>query len=301
MIANTDAALRFLRTAYEPEDWIALFLKSYVTGRTTQRVGPVALFLEPRMHAWLRAMNAQQFNVYVSVNAIKPGVRARTKDAIGAIRHVFVEADEDGPQVVAKVACRVDLPPPSYLIHSSPNRVHILWRAAGFSISAIELLQKHLASELGTDPAATPCSQTTRLPGYMNHKYSPGHLVTVECRAANLAHSPNSFPTPLVRPLRVSQGRGPRLSSLQAVERAVRYLAKIEPAITGQHGDLHTFKVCCRVVRGFALADEEALSVLTEWNSRCEPPWTERELRDKIARARKYGREPVGALCVGDH
>jgi hypothetical protein len=86
MIVDSTAAGQFLRTAFEPEDWIAIFLKSYETGRTAQRVGPVTQFLEPRVHAWLRAMNAQRFNVYVSVNAIRPGVRARTKTSIGANR-----------------------------------------------------------------------------------------------------------------------------------------------------------------------------------------------------------------------
>ncbi len=54
MIVDTAAAMRFLRTAYEPDDWIALFLKSYESGRTIQRVGPLSLFLEPRVHAWPR-------------------------------------------------------------------------------------------------------------------------------------------------------------------------------------------------------------------------------------------------------
>ena len=48
MIVDTDASIRFLRTAYEPDDWIAVFLKSYETGQTLQRVGPLSLFLEPR-------------------------------------------------------------------------------------------------------------------------------------------------------------------------------------------------------------------------------------------------------------
>jgi hypothetical protein len=81
------------------------------------------------------------------------------------------------------------------------------------------------------------------------------------------------------------------------LERARRYVARIEPAIAGQHGDLHTFRVCCRIVRGFALSDDEAFAVLSEWNERCQPPWTERELRDKIARARRYGKEEIGGLC----
>ena len=76
MIVDTKAALRFLRTAYEPDDWIALFLKSYETGQTLQRVGPLSLFLQPKVHAWLRALNAQRFNIYVGVNAIRPTCRA---------------------------------------------------------------------------------------------------------------------------------------------------------------------------------------------------------------------------------
>src|SRR5688500_6981934 len=98
MIVDTEAALQFLRTAFEPDDWIAIFLKSYENGRAVQRVGPLSVFLEPRVHAWLRAMNARRFNCYVAVNSIRPGVRARTKDSIGAVRHVFLETDENGQQ-----------------------------------------------------------------------------------------------------------------------------------------------------------------------------------------------------------
>jgi alkanesulfonate monooxygenase SsuD/methylene tetrahydromethanopterin reductase-like flavin-dependent oxidoreductase (luciferase family) len=35
-------------------------------------------------------------NVYVGVNAIAPGRRSRTREAIRVIRHVFLEADHDG-------------------------------------------------------------------------------------------------------------------------------------------------------------------------------------------------------------
>lgn len=298
MIANTDAALRFLRTAYEPEDCIALFLKSYVTGRTTQRVGPVALFLEPRIHAWLRAMNAQRFNIYVSVNAIRPGVRARTKDAIGAVRHLFLEADDDGAAVLTALAGCDDIPSPSYVLESSPNRVHLFWRVAGFTTEAVERLQKHLATRFRTDPAATACSQTTRLPGYRNHKRDPSHLVRIEYPGHEYRYAPHHFPTPPdpVRPVR-SPRPPSRPRVLDVVERARRYLAHVEPAIAGNHGDLHTFKVCCRIVRGFALEDATALAALSDWNSRCEPPWSEGDLLDKIARARRYGKEEIGGMC----
>lgn len=65
MRADSDAAIQFIETAYEPTDWIALLLKSYETGRTAQRVGPRELFVRPTIHAWLRAMNARRYNIYV--------------------------------------------------------------------------------------------------------------------------------------------------------------------------------------------------------------------------------------------
>jgi len=42
--------------------------------------------------------------------------------------------------------------------------------------------------------------------------------------------------------------------------------------------------------------DDEAVRALSEWNARCEPPWSERELRQKVTNARRYGREPQGGL-----
>ncbi|HEY7195247.1 MAG TPA: DNA-primase RepB domain-containing protein, partial [Gemmatimonadales bacterium] len=172
------------------------------------------------------------------------------------------------------------------------------WRVSGFTTEYLERLQKHLARELGTDPAATPCSQTTRIPGYRNQKRVPAHLVTVQYRSKEGRHTPAAFPTPNEpAPLPLNAMEVSWTPALGVLERARRYVARIEPAITGQHGDLHTFRVCCRIVRGFALSDDEAFAVLSEWNGRCQPPWTERELRDKIARARRYGKEEIGGLC----
>jgi hypothetical protein len=59
-------------------------------------------------------------------------------------------------------------------------------------------------------------------------------------------------------------------------------------------GSTETFTRSGYVAGSKALTDDEALAVLSEWNLRSEPPWTERELRDKIARARRYGKEEIG-------
>jgi hypothetical protein len=302
---DREAPLRFFRTAFQPDDWVAIFLKSYETGRVTQRVGPLDWVMHPRFQAWLRFKNSQRYNVYCGVNAIAPWRRTRTRDSVGAVRHVFLEADRDGPAVLARIDARSDLPEPSYVLHSSPGRVHVFWRVHGFEPNHVEALQKHLAHDLDTDPAATPSTQTTRLVGYNNHKYTAAHLVTMDYRRPDRLYTPTEFPpvpvsgcdaTPPLPSTRAPVGSYEAPRRLELVERARRYLARVPPAIAGEHGDVHTFRVCCRLVRGFALEDDLALAVLTEWNSQCRPPWTEHELRYKLQRARRYGREPIAGL-----
>ena len=153
---DAEEPLLFLRAAFQPADQVAVFLKQYGTGRVTQRVASLSRITNPAFQAWLYSMNRRRFGVYVGVNAIALGRRSRTRDAIGAIRHVFLDADHDGLAVLARVAARSDLPEPSYVVHSSPNRVHLLWRVAGFEPAQVEALQKMLARQLGTDRAATP-------------------------------------------------------------------------------------------------------------------------------------------------
>jgi DNA primase RepB-like protein len=237
------------------------------------------------------------FQPICCVDAVTPQKRSRTREAVSQIRHVFVEVDHDGRGVLAAINARSDLPPPSYVVHSSPNRVHVFWRATGFTKSAAEQLQKYLARELGADPAATPCSQTTRLAGFLNYKYAPPVLVRAKYSRTAQVYTPPDFPTaPAKAPRPATSVTSAPRQSANVVDRARRYLAALPPAVSGDHGDVTTFRACCRLVRGFMLSDADALALLHEWNARCEPPWSERELIDKIRRARRYGREPLGGL-----
>jgi hypothetical protein len=90
----------------------------------------------------------------------------------------------------------------------------------------------------------------------------------------------------------------PRLDtpSDERVRRARAYAARLDPAISGQHGHDVAFRACVRVARGFALPEDEALAVLAPWNATCKPPWSERDLRRKVRQALEHGELPVGAL-----
>jgi hypothetical protein len=69
------------------------------------------------------------------------------------------------------------------------------------------------------------------------------------------------------------------------LERASAYVAACPPAISGERGHAQTFAVACALVHGFALGEADALALLREFNRRCSPPWTERELAHKITSA----------------
>lgn len=65
--------------------------------------------------------------------------------------------------------------------------------------------------------------------------------------------------------------------------RAAAYLAKCDPAISGQGGHNQTFKVVCKVIKGFCIDPAVALDLLLDiYNPRCVPPWTKAELEHKI-------------------
>lgn len=71
------------------------------------------------------------------------------------------------------------------------------------------------------------------------------------------------------------------------IERARKYLAKLPPAVSGSNGHGATFHAACVLVKGFELPTADALSLLEEYNDRCDPPWSEHELRHKIDDAAK--------------
>ncbi len=70
---------------------------------------------------------------------------------------------------------------------------------------------------------------------------------------------------------------------LDKVERASRWLDSADAAIQGAGGSSTTMRVVGAVVRGFELSPVEALDALAQWNQRCSPPWSEREIMHKIA------------------
>jgi len=87
----------------------------------------------------------------------------------------------------------------------------------------------------------------------------------------------------------------------KAVRRGARYLQKCPPAISGQAGHDTAIAVASKLVKGFAIDSDMAFQLLKQhWNPRCEPPWTDVELRHKIEQALKCSTQPLGAMLNGN-
>jgi hypothetical protein len=77
------------------------------------------------------------------------------------------------------------------------------------------------------------------------------------------------------------------------IKRASAYLAKCEPCVSGKGGHNQLWKVTCYLLHGFHLDKATALAMLqAEYNPRCEPPWSVKELEHKIEQAREKGSAP---------
>lgn len=97
------------------------------------------------------------------------------------------------------------------------------------------------------------------------------------------ASAPKQAPQPVSRPAasRWIDDVGKR------ADRAMDYIKPIGPAIAGQGGHEQTYRVAQHLAKGFSLPHNIALEILNWYNSRCEPPWSKRELEHKLASAYK--------------
>ena len=186
----------YLRASFEPTDRLAIVLVSKRPESVVQRIATAEKIASQDFQAWLRFQNAQRYEVYVSMNALRDNARSRTKEDIAVIRHVYLDFDDNGTAAVQRLFHRQDLPTPSHVLNTSPDKWQVTWRVDGFTKEEAENLQRAMAREMGADPAATDCARVLRLPGFENHKYSQSYLVRVEPHAAiaGLIYTPDQFP-----------------------------------------------------------------------------------------------------------
>jgi len=85
------------------------------------------------------------------------------------------------------------------------------------------------------------------------------------------------------------------------VERARKYVARMDASVSGSRGHDRLFAAASALVHGFALDQESALQILrSEFNPRCDPPWSERELLHKVGQAAVHAGNKRRGHLIGD-
>ncbi len=170
----------YINDNFEPPDRLAVVIKHQQRHDLIQRLVTAGQLAGPRYQAWLRFQNACGGNVYVGMNPLKSDARARTKQDVAMVRHLYLDLDHDGPSALAGILNDPRLPRPSYVLNTSPGKYQVVWKVSGFTAEQAEAMQRAMAIAHGADRAATDVTRVLRIPGFYNQKYDPPCQVTAE-------------------------------------------------------------------------------------------------------------------------
>jgi hypothetical protein len=197
VMERDEMAAQHIRDLFEPHERVSLvFLDRQPDAKRPRVVPRLALASSVAgdgYQRWLRHMNASRYDVYIGMNPVKPEATGRTKDDIAAVKHLYLDFDDGGRKAVDALIARPGIPPPSFIVQTSPEKYQVIWKAEGFDAPTSERLLRGLARESGADVAVTDVSRVLRLPGFNNWKREEPHFVTVERRQA-AAVRPGDFP-----------------------------------------------------------------------------------------------------------
>ncbi len=174
-MSNTDS-IRFL-SSFDRSDRIAVLFLNRARKITRQRLITVQTAYYNAFQQLLHRENQEGFDIYLSMNPLSKGATGRTKRDIRNIRHLYLDCDEHGDEVVDLLLRDPRVPAPRSFFQTSDHKWHVIWRVEGFSLDLAEGTMRTLVREFGADPAATDSTRVLRWPGFLNHKYQPPFLV----------------------------------------------------------------------------------------------------------------------------
>lgn len=163
---------RYIQENFESDDRLAVVVRNQATNQTVQRIATAQNIASPEFQSWLRYKNATGFEIYLSLNTLKQHAHGRTKADIQKIRHLYLDLDEGARHKLAAIYQSAAVPPPNYVLETSPQKYQIIWRVEGITQNRAEGLLRGLVQRFGGDPAATDAARVFRLPGFNNKKYS---------------------------------------------------------------------------------------------------------------------------------
>ena len=170
-------ASEYVRELFEPTDNAAILVRNRSTGHTVQTIAKAETIVSPRFQSWLAGRSASGYDVFMGMNPIKDGAYTRTKQNIKDIRHVYLDLDRKGDESLEAIRNSAEVPPPNFVLDTSPGKHQVVWKVSGFNQDEAESLLHNLANKFGGDLAATDSTRVLRLPGFANRKLPEEFIV----------------------------------------------------------------------------------------------------------------------------
>ncbi len=164
---------------FAPSDNVAILVRNRRVGHTLQRITKAELIAAPEFQSVLLEQNLAGGDIFIGMNPIKDGAYTRTKQSLKEIRHVYLDLDRNGAHALQVIRASLDVPPPNFVLDTSPGKHQVVWRIEGLNTVEAEALLHSMANHLGGDLAATDATRVLRLPGFANQKLSQEFVVQV--------------------------------------------------------------------------------------------------------------------------
>jgi RepB DNA-primase from phage plasmid len=173
------SASEYVLALHGPTHQVAVLTRHHSRRQTMQRILPAESVAHPHFQQWLSDENLAGADIFIGMNPVKEGAYRRTKGHIREIRHVYLDLDEQAEVSLLAIRNSGDVPPPTFVLDTSPGKHQVVWRVEGMAPGQAESLLHALASQFGGDPAATDIARLLRLPGFRNQKYHDPFFVRV--------------------------------------------------------------------------------------------------------------------------
>ena len=245
----------------------------------------------------LERLNDQGAGIFVSVN---PTAGGRKKTNITGLRGWHSDLDlKDATESFAPEL----LPIKPTMMVMTPNGWHPYWLSevpmpcedqARRGEHEAELKAICLALKpFGADKRTSDVTRVLRLPGYFHKKAEPRlvELVTASGPRYTREQIREAFPLEVKQPnnepaSKPAKGGGADLVHCEVLKRAGAYLSTIPGGIQGSNGSGMTFAAALKTITRFNLSESEATDLMVRFhNPKCDPAWSEAELRRKVADA----------------
>ena len=171
----TTVAARYLKRLHYDDDHIAVLAIPRKNGTVEQRFPTAAEAATVKYQGWLRHLNANSYDIYLSVNPVNPQRRLRQKQDISQIRRLQLDLDTNGQANLKRLfedigAGRV--PKPAHVLCSSPDHYQVLWDTSPhhWHSDQAEEVMKGLALRYNGDANVAEIARVMRWPGYRNKK-----------------------------------------------------------------------------------------------------------------------------------